>query len=199
MCIRDRFVPGMSSDAEYGVGLNWLNGLNGLNGLNVLTGLNGLNVLITPNGLNGLSGLNGWMDDLTRSSRRVYTFFFLAKVFWRVGFLNRWNTQHLTNVAFFVFVFSNHFFSSSQLFSSPLCPLSLLVVVTQIRGHIAGSSPPLPTTVRALHFYRENISALSSLVDSRRIVLTDARRSQQLILFFIFATKFEVWPRRDSN
>ena len=44
-----------------------------------------------------------------------------------------------------------------------------LLVVTQIRGHIAGSSPPLPTTVRALHFYRENISALSSLVDSRRV------------------------------
>ena len=42
---------------------------------------------------------------------------------------------------------------------------------------------PLPTTVRALHFYRENISALSPLVDSRRIVLTHARRSQQLGLF----------------
>ena len=58
---------------------------------------------------------------------------------------------------------------SSLLLSSPFFFLSLLVV-TQIRGHIAGSSPPLPTTVRALHFYREKISALSSLVDSRRIV-----------------------------
>ena len=38
-------------------------------------------------------------------------------------------------------------------------------------GHIAGSSPPLPTTFRALHSYREKISPLSSLVDSRRIVL----------------------------
>ena len=58
------------------------------------------------------------------------------------------------------------------------------LVVTQIRGHIAGSSPPLPTTVRALHFYRDKISALSSLVDLRRTaVLTHARRSQQLILF----------------
>ena len=44
----------------------------------------------------------------------------------------------------------------------------------------------LPTTVRALHFYREKISALFSLVDSRRIVLTHARRSQQLILFLFF-------------
>ena len=43
---------------------------------------------------------------------------------------------------------------------------------------------PLPTTVRALHFYREKSSALSSLVDSRRIVLTHARRSKQLILSY---------------
>ena len=56
---------------------------------------------------------------------------------------------------------------SSHLFFALLFSL---LVVTQIRGHIAGSSPPLPTTVRALHFYREKISALSSLVDSRRIV-----------------------------
>ena len=57
-----------------------------------------------------------------------------------------------------------------------------LLVVTQIRGHIAGCSSPLPTTVRALHFYHEKISG-PSLVDSRRVVLTHARRSQQLILF----------------
>ena len=42
-----------------------------------------------------------------------------------------------------------------------------LLVVTQIRGHIAGSSTPLPTTVRALHCYREKISPLSSLVGMR--------------------------------
>ena len=75
-----------------------------------------------------------------------------------------------------------------------------LLVVTQMRGHIAGSFPPLPTAVRALHFYREKISALSSLVDSRRTVLTHARRSQQLaLLFFFFAKKFKISPRRDSN
>ena len=35
-----------------------------------------------------------------------------------------------------------------------------LLVVTQIRGHIAGSSPPLRTTVRALHFLsREDFSS----------------------------------------
>ena len=89
------------------------------------------------------------------------------------------------------------FFFPSYLLSSRFCSLFLLVV-TQIRGHMTGSSP-LPTTVRALHFYREKISALASLVDSRRIVLTHARRSQQLILFFIFANKLKISPRRDSN
>ena len=63
------------------------------------------------------------------------------------------------------------FFFPSHLLSTPFYSPSLLVV-TQIRGHIAGSSPPLLTTVRALHFYREKISAISSLVDSRRIVLS---------------------------
>ena len=39
----------------------------------------------------------------------------------------------------------------SHLLSSPFYSLSLLVE-TQIRGHMARSSPPLPTTVRALQF-----------------------------------------------
>ena len=61
-----------------------------------------------------------------------------------------------------------------------------LLVVSHIRGHISGSSPPLPTTVRALHFYRENISALSSLVDSCRIMPTHGRRSRQRLILFLF-------------
>ena len=87
---------------------------------------------------------------------------------------------------FFSFFFCPPFlFVPSHLLSSPFFSLSLLVV-TQIRGHIAGSSPPLPTTVRALHFYHEKISALSYLVDSRRIVLTHGRRSQQFGWSFFF-------------
>ena len=76
-------------------------------------------------------------------------------------------------------------------FSIPFIIFALLFSpsVTQIRGHIEGSSPPLPTTVHTLHFYRDKISALSSLVDSRRIVLTHARRSQQLILFSLLQKK----------
>ena len=75
----------------------------------------------------------------------------------------------------------------------PSFSLSLLDV-TQIRGHIAGSSPHLPTTVRALNFYRGKTSALSSLVDSRRIVLTHSinRRPQHWMPFFIFfASEFK--------
>ena len=44
------------------------------------------------------------------------------------------------------------YYIPSHLLSSPFCSLSLLlIVVTQIRGHMAGCFPPLPTTVRALH------------------------------------------------
>ena len=48
-----------------------------------------------------------------------------------------------------------------------------ILLVAQIRGHICSiPSPLLPTTARTFHFYREKTSALSSLVHSRRIVLT---------------------------
>ena len=65
--------------------------------------------------------------------------------------------------------------------------LSILspLVVTQIRGHTAGSSPPLPTTVRFVlctFIARRLHSALSSLVDSRRTAPTHDWRSQQLVL-----------------
>ena len=60
-------------------------------------------------------------------------------------------------------------FPSSYVLSSPFFSLSLLVV-TQIRGDIAGSFSPPPSTVRALHVYRTKGSTLSTLVDSRLIV-----------------------------
>ena len=50
----------------------------------------------------------------------------------------------------------------------------------------------LPTTVRALHFCREKISALSSLVDLHRTVLTQrylSRLSQQLLLILFYFRK----------
>ena len=59
-------------------------------------------------------------------------------------------------------------------FFTPIVILALfflsLLRVTQMRGHIAGSFfSPLPTAVRAFHFYREKTLAFASLVDSRRI------------------------------
>ena len=73
-----------------------------------------------------------------------------------------------------------------------------LLVVTQIRGHIAGSSPSSPLRFRALLFYRDNILGLSYLVHSRRIVLIHARRCPLLIVFlvkFFYASKFVISPR----
>ena len=68
-------------------------------------------------------------------------------------------------VTFFPSFFPAHSLSSRFFFLS-------LLVVTQIRGHLAGSSSPLTTTVRALHFFFREISALIfSLVHSRRILL----------------------------
>ena len=93
-------------------------------------------------------------------------------------------------------------FFPSNLLSSPF--FSLPPSRTSGPGlHNIRLFPPLPATVRALHFYREKISAISSLVDSRRM-LTHAinRRSQQLILVLFccfFANEFKISPRRDSN
>ena len=72
------------------------------------------------------------------------------------------------------------------------------------RGHYAGSSPPPRSHCGTyLHFYREKVPAISSLVDSHLIVPTHAaRRSQQLvpsvfISFLQINSKFR--PTWDSN
>lgn len=64
-------------------------------------------------------------------------------------------------------------FPLSNVFFTPL--FSLPPSRTSDPGRIVGSSTPSPLrTVRALHFIREKGSALSSLVDSHRIVPTHA-------------------------
>ena len=67
----------------------------------------------------------------------------------------------------YALLFSFHSLSSSFLSCA-------LIVVTQIQVHVVDSFPPPPTTVRALHFYREKDSALSSFVEARRTVSTNA-------------------------
>ena len=69
------------------------------------------------------------------------------------------NTYHSS---FFYFLFPSH------LLSSPF--YSLPPSRNSDPGSHSRLFSPLPTTVRALHFYREKISALSSLVDSRRLL-----------------------------
>ena len=80
-------------------------------------------------------------------------------------------------VAFFSFFFP------SPLLSSPFYSLSLLVV-TQIRGHMAGSSPPLPHYGSCLSFLsREDFSSFFR----RRLASNCAyprKGSKQLMLFF---------------
>ena len=60
-------------------------------------------------------------------------------------------------------------------------------------------SPPTHYDSCLAYFYREKISALASLVDSRRIVLTHTRRSQQLIHLLFLQINSKISPRRDSN
>ena len=77
---------------------------------------------------------------------------------------------------------ADFFFVPSHLLYSPFFSLSILVV-TQIRGHIARSSPPsqlLYVRLVPCLFYRERTQALSSLVDSRRVVFVFISTSTSL-------------------
>ena len=64
-------------------------------------------------------------------------------------------------------------FIAFMIFALPLYSgvRALLIVVTQIRGHIASSFPPSPLRFVPGTYYREETSTLSSLVDSRRMPL----------------------------
>ena len=80
-----------------------------------------------------------------------------------------------TNLAAFCFSFFHPIYYFVLFGQLPLTVV--LIVVPQIRGHIrtAGSSPRSPLRyVPCIYFYREKDWALSSLVDSRRIVPTHA-------------------------
>ena len=83
--------------------------------------------------------------------------------------------------ALFYFIFHPMYYLR-PLFSLPL----LTIVVTQIFGRIAGS-PPLPTSVRALHWlWQEKTSVLCPLVDSRRRAVTPTIRALSAVHPFLF-------------
>ena len=91
----------------------------------------------------------------------------------------------------FIFIFFSPSFFHPIYYLRPSF-LSLLVV-PQIRGHIAGSSPPCTHYGSCLAFLsREDFS--SSLVDSRRSVPTHATVGA-LSVFLVFQYKFEISPR----
>ena len=82
-----------------------------------------------------------------------------------VGCLAKFYWYFLPN--FFSFFFSSHLLCSPFLFRS-------ILGVAKARSHMVSSTLPSPLRYAPCIFYRENNSALFSLVDSRRIVPTHA-------------------------
>ena len=76
-----------------------------------------------------------------------------------------------------MYFFPSHLLSSPFFFSLPLSRNS-------DPGSYCRFFPPLPTTYGSSLFIARKDSTLSSLVDSRRVAPTHARRSQQLILHY---------------
>ena len=105
--------------------------------------------------------------------------------------------SYIRHTCFFLFFFPFHLLSS---------PLYVLVFFPPPSRHsYPGSrnrlfSPPTHYGSWLAFLSREDFSS-SSLVDSRRIVLTHARgaRSSWSFSSFFFANKFKISPRRDSN
>ena len=95
----------------------------------------------------------------------------IGNVYTSRSFHRQYISRRLNSPGYIPSPFYFYFYFSNPLYYFRLSFSVSLQVVTQIRGHMAGSSPPLPTAVRALHFYHEKISALSSLVDLRRLVV----------------------------
>ena len=76
-----------------------------------------------------------------------------------------------------------------------------VIVVAQIRSHMAGSPPPSPPrTVRALRFCRDKTAAHSPFVGSHLMApLPYKGASQQMVPVFIFANIVKDSPHWDSN
>ena len=95
----------------------------------------------------------------------------------------------LRSIVYFTLCF--FFFSIPLIFFALSFSLFLIIVVTQIRGHIliAGSSPPSPLQFVPCIFFREKISALACLIDNCACPTLYARRAQQMLILF-FSSHF---------
>ena len=80
------------------------------------------------------------------------------------------------------------FFFPSRLISAPFFSLYLLVV-TQIRGHIAGSPPPYPLRFVPCTFIARRLQPFLPSSTPSNCAYPCYRQSQQLIPFFVFADK----------
>ena len=102
-------------------------------------------------------------------------------------------TTHIQNIYTRIYVFLSHLLSSF--------PFSLPAINSRNSdpGSLSRLFPPLPATVRALHFYREKISAISSLDDSRRIEPSPRYKLSAVDPFYFLRNNFDISPRRDSH
>ena len=78
-------------------------------------------------------------------------------------------------------------------------PSNLLSSLTQIRGHMTGSSPPSPPRFVRYILIARRLPLFLPSSTRVELCLTHAKRSQQLILFTFFKNNFKISPRRDSN
>ena len=95
------------------------------------------------------------------------------------------------------------FFSTSHLLSAPSAPffaLSLLLIVeTQIRSHIAGSSPPSPLRFVRCIFIARRFQLFLPSSTRVELCLPTLRTLSSLSFLLFWEDKFEISPRRDSN
>ena len=112
--------------------------------------------------------------------------------FHRVGFLSEAPSVQNQRTPFFV----HHIYYVRP---SILSILFSLLVVTQIRGHIAGSSPPLPALRFVPCFFIARRFQLFLPSSTRVELFLLALGALSSWSFLIFANNFRISPQRDSN
>ena len=128
--------------------------------------------------------------------RPIATFgLFVRNHFFLVGSLRKKKTAHLSRSPFFSLLFFFYVQSLLSYAHSSLSPSLPVVVITQIRGRICSrpSSPLLTTYGTCLHFYRENNSAFSYLIDSRLELFLPTRGAfASFVPHIVYQTKYQI-------